>query len=193
MAHLQTDPALALEAANPSMRAAPLQKPTLRAYALVAGFLACFCVGLAGVTQSGAGALVPADALIAPMGPLVGLTALVWLTMVVVRNAAVMSGRISAQHFVHAAGVSHDERIERPARAFNNLFQVPMLFYVACLLMLSRGPVDLAQLELGWMFVAMRVAHAAVYIGWNHLPSRFATWIAGCITLGVIWVRLIPW
>ena len=165
------------------------QRPTLRQYVVVTAFLLGFSVMLGFVVEAGAGGRVSENALIAPMGALVGLTALVWLAMVVVRNTAVMRGRISPKQYVHYSGSAFDERIERPARAFNNLFQVPMLFYVACLLMLVTRRVDVAQVGLAWVFVSMRVVHAGVYIGWNHLPSRFATWVAGCITLGVIWVR----
>jgi hypothetical protein len=168
----------------------PEGKPTLGQYAAVGAFLLLFCV-LLGFLGGDTPSPLPMDALIAPMAALVALTALVWLLMVVVRNAAVMLGRISAMRFVHYAGADHDERIERPARAFNNLFQVPMLFYVACLLMMITTRVDRHQLELAWVFVGMRALHAVVYVGWNHLPSRFATWIASCIALGVIWTRLV--
>jgi hypothetical protein len=29
-----------------------------------------------------------------------------------------------------------------------------------------------------------------VYIGWNYLPLRFATFVASSITLAVLWTRL---
>jgi hypothetical protein len=49
---------------------------------------------------------------------------------------------------------------------------------------------DEAQIRLSWLFVVLRVTHAAIYIGLNHVPSRFASYTAGCVTLGVLLVRL---
>jgi hypothetical protein len=81
------------------------------------------------------------------------------------------------------------EWIERPARTFMNLLEVPLLFYVVVVLMLETHRFDQAQVALSWVFVGTRVAHAIVYIAFNCVPLRFAAYIAGCITLGVIWMR----
>jgi hypothetical protein len=165
--------------------------PTWRAYAAVGVFLSAVGVAIAAICARATPRPMPVDALLAPMAGLALVTAVVWVVMVVVRNVAVMTRRIDTTQFVHYAGKDFDERIERPARAFSNLFEVPLLLYVACLAMMSTGRLDAAQLQLAWLFVGLRAAHATVYIGWNHLPTRFATWIAGCITLVVIWVRLV--
>jgi hypothetical protein len=82
------------------------------------------------------------------------------------------------------------EWIERPARTFMNLLEIPVLFYVACLLMLATQHCDRAFVLLATTFVATRVVHAIVYIGINHVPTRFATFVAGSVTLAVIWSRL---
>lgn len=175
---------------HPARRALPGAKPTARDYAAVGTFLVLTSCVMAIIIRS-RGPSPARDQLLAPMAALVGLTALVWLLMVLVRNLAVMRDRIDARRFVDYAQAAMDERIERPARTFNNLFQVPLLFYVACLSMMVIERVDAAQLGLCWLFVLLRALHAAVYVGWNHLPMRFATWIAACLVLGTIWVRLV--
>jgi hypothetical protein len=81
------------------------------------------------------------------------------------------------------------EWVERPARVFNNLMQVPPIFYLLCVLMLHTGRVDAAQLVLAWTFVAARYAHALVYAVWNYLPARFGTFVASFIALVVLCVR----
>lgn len=166
-------------------------RPSGATYAAVGAFLGVVGAAIAVICASAPPGPRAVDAMLAPMAGLVALTAVVWLLMVTARNVAVMRGRIDAAQFVHYAGKDFDERIERPARTFNNLFQVPLLFYVAALAMMSTGRIDAAQLQLAWLFVALRVVHAVVYLGWNHVPSRFAAWVAGCITLGAIWVRLV--
>ena len=81
------------------------------------------------------------------------------------------------------------EWIERPARTFDNLLQVPMLFYVVCLLMMVVDEIDSVQVTLAWLFVATRIAHAFIYIVFNRVPYRFAAFFAGVTTLVVIWTR----
>ncbi|MET0344270.1 MAG: MAPEG family protein [Polyangiales bacterium] len=183
--------AIDTSSAEPSAQALRADKPSLRAYLAVGVFLSAVSAGIAAISHGAEPGPRASDAVLAPMGALVALTAVVWLVMVVVRNVAVLRGRIDARQFVHYAGRDFDERIERPARTFNNLFQVPLLFYVACLAMMILARVDAAQLQLAWLFVGLRGTHAAVYIGWNHVPTRFATWIAGCLVLGAIWTRLV--
>lgn len=132
------------------------------------------------------------ELLITPMIALFALTALVWLIMVIVRNLAVIRGYASIQYFADfKSDVPADDRLERPARTFNNLMQVPTLFYVICILMLVTKETDDAQIMLAWTFVAFRCLHAIIYISVNWVPYRFATWASSCIVLGVIWFRFV--
>jgi hypothetical protein len=56
--------------------------------------------------------------------------------------------------------------------------QVPTLFYVVCLSMMVTGEIDHAQLLLAWIFVAARLLHAVVYIGWK-LGARALRLVGG--------------
>ena len=127
--------------------------------------------------------------LIQPIIVLVGLTALVWVLMFVFRNVAVMRGVARLRYYKTYNTDMPAEWVERPARTFMNLLEVPLLFYVVCLLMLQTGWWDSVQLSLAWLFVALRYVHAIVYIGLNHVPLRFATYAMGCATVTVIWWR----
>jgi hypothetical protein len=78
-----------------------------------------------------------------------------------------------------------------PARAYMNLLELPVLFYVVCLLMLSTGRFDSVQVSLAWLFVVTRYVHAFIYIGFNHVPIRLAAFLTGFFTLAVIWTRFV--
>ncbi len=135
---------------------------------------------------------VRAELFIAPMVALFALTALVWLIMVIIRNLAVIRGYTSIRHFADfKSDVPTNERLERPGRTFNNLMQVPTLFYVICILMLITKQADNAQIVLAWTFVVFRCFHAIIYMTVNWVPYRFATWASSCIILGVIWFRFV--
>ncbi|NOV29395.1 MAPEG family protein [Methylomonas sp. ZR1] len=132
------------------------------------------------------------ELLISPMAALFTLTALVWLIMVVARNVAVIRGHASIRYFAdYKADIPADDRFERPARTFNNLMQVPALFYVICLLMLVEKEVDNVQIALAWAFVVLRYVHAIIYMAVNWVPYRFATWASSCIVLGALWFRFV--
>lgn len=140
-------------------------------------------------TVAGVPAAAAPEAVIAPMVGLFALTAVVWFAMLVIRNTAVVTGRASVKYYTDYRSDVPDERIERPARTFNNLMQAPQLFYVACILMLVTKHVDEAQVTLAWTFVVLRGVHAAVYATVNRIPYRFAAWNASFVTLCVIWWR----
>ena len=165
-------------------------KPTARDYAGVGAFLILTSCVMVMIVRAG-GSTPARDQLLAPMAALVGLIGVVWLLMGIVRNVAVMRGRVDARRYIDYEHGDIDERIERPGRTFNNLFQVPVLFYVACLAMMITERIDAAQLRLCWLFVGLRALHAVVYIGWNHLPTRFAAFVASCLVLWTIWGRLV--
>jgi hypothetical protein len=180
------EPAFMTQAAQPSA-----SRVTVRVadYVRVGSALGLFCLGLWFVCRASPGPQPAAERLISPMFALVALTALVWLGVVLVRNTTVLLGITSPAYYADYATAHPPDWVERPARTFNNLMQVPVLYYVVSLLMLVTGRFDTTQIALAWIFVATRALHAVVYIGWNYLPLRFGLWVAGCISVGVLWFR----
>jgi len=158
-------------------------------YLMVTGVLAVFLAILLAVLNTPPMGNHGAASLIQPIVALVALTAVVWLLMVAYRNLALIRGQASERYFQTYTAEAPAEWVERPARAYMNLLEVPVLFYVVCLLMLATGKFDAAQVSLAWLFVATRYVHAFIYIGFNYVPLRFAAFLTGVITLGVIWTR----
>jgi len=137
----------------------------------------------------GPNAAIDPHALIKPMLALFALTAAVWIAIPLVRNWAVATRRASRKYYLDYRTNPPEEWIERPARAYNNLLQAPTLFYVIALLMIVTPWADAIQIELAWIFVALRVLHAGIYIGLNHLPSRFAAFGLSSFALWEMWAR----
>ena len=159
-------------------------------YAAVTAVLALFFLWLQALVSGAPQGPVDPRELLPPLFALVALTALVWLLMVLARNISVAIGKVAMRYYRNYRDDVPPEWIERPARTFMNLLEVPVLFYVACLLMLVTRACDAAQVALAWTFVGTRVLHTLIYIGWNYVPARFAAYVIGCVTLGVIWTRL---
>ena len=65
----------------------------------------------------------------------------------------------------------------------DNQFEIPMVFFVLCLLFFGIGQVDFLVLSLAWAFVISRYAHAYVHIGSNYVPLRMRIFAFGCLVL----------
>jgi hypothetical protein len=161
-------------------------------YLVVGVTLAAFVavlVAVARTTPASAHIAQGAAALLQPVVALVVLTAVALLLAVVYRNVAIIRGAASEGYFRTFTADKPAEWVERPIRTYMNLLELPVLFYVVCLLMLVTGRFDSVQVSLAWLFVITRYVHAFIYIGFNYVPLRFTAFLAGVLTLAVIWTR----
>jgi hypothetical protein len=159
-------------------------------YLLLGVILAAFVALLAAVAWTTPAPAQPdRGALIQPVVALVVLTFIVCLMTVVYRNVALVRGAASVRYFKAFTADIPAEWIERPARTYKNLLELPVLFYLVCVLMLTTGRFDSVQVSLAWVFVMTRYVHAFIYIGFNDVAFRFAAFLTGVLTLAVIWTR----
>lgn len=71
---------------------------------------------------------------------------------------------------------------------FNNLLQVPLLFYIWCLAMI-QWQVSGLPWELGaWAYVALRMTHSVIQVTHNRVMQQFCVWISSNATLLLLWV-----
>jgi hypothetical protein len=73
---------------------------------------------------------------------------------------------------------------------FLNLFEMPVLFYVAMLLAMTLLVSDALLVALAWLYVVLRVAHSVIHVTYNTVMHRFYVFAASALVLLVIWVRL---
>jgi hypothetical protein len=81
------------------------------------------------------------------------------------------------------------EHEKKVSNAFDNQFQLPLLFYVAGGLALYFGPIWF-EAVLAWLFVLSRIVHAAVFATTNRVQHRFAAYTFGYAVLVVLWLEL---
>jgi hypothetical protein len=80
------------------------------------------------------------------------------------------------------------ERPMRISNAYDNQFQLPVLFYALVPLALITRKADLLFVVLSWIFVATRLAHAAIHTTSNTVQQRFLAFLAGAIVLLIMWI-----
>ena len=76
------------------------------------------------------------------------------------------------------------------SNSFDNQFQLPVLFYVGSLVVLHFGLVDAVVVSLAWLFVVLRIVHAAIHVTTNRVYRRFAFYTAGLAVLVLFWLWL---
>jgi hypothetical protein len=84
-----------------------------------------------------------------------------------------------------AAHVRH-----RAADNFRNLFELPVLFYLAIVVAAQTGLVTIPVVVLAWLFVVLRVAHSWIQCTYNKVMHRFYVYCAGGTVLWVLWAVL---
>jgi hypothetical protein len=82
------------------------------------------------------------------------------------------------------------EHEKRVSNAFDNQFQLPVLFYLACLVAIGFGA-TLFEVGLAALFVLSRYVHAFIHITSNHVVRRFQVYVAGFAVLCVFWADLL--
>jgi hypothetical protein len=129
-------------------------------------------------------------ALVYPMLAMVALTACVLSVLFQRRTRAVKEGRLSSRYFRVYQGETEPEDAAKVTRHFSNLFEAPVLFYVACVTAIATHQVTLLAIALAWAYVALRVAHAYIHLGANRLKQRIPVYFASWGVLLVLWITI---
>ncbi len=82
------------------------------------------------------------------------------------------------------------EGVTKVARAFQNQLETPMLFYAVVAFAGMLGALSGGFVAVEWVFVAFRLAHAAVHVTSNFVPLRFLLFSGALTALIVLWVVL---
>jgi len=129
--------------------------------------------------------------LLLPLLALVFLTFVVWVYMYVTRLSEIKRKSIDPQTLdtrAHSQALLTDS--PEPADNLKNLFELPILFYLAILLALVLMIQDQPLVQLAWGYVALRYLHSLVHCTYNRVMHRFTAYVASCLVLMVIWARL---
>lgn len=80
---------------------------------------------------------------------------------------------------------------KRTSANLSNQFEWPLLFYVACLLLIGRGEADPMQVWLAWIFVAGRIAHTFVQVLVPGVRLRGLIFTVNFVAVLLMWGRLL--
>jgi len=125
--------------------------------------------------------------------PIVAMVALVVFVVVRLGRSRVRAVRrrdISVRFFELYQGSEEPEELRALSRHFVNLFELPILFYVACIVAYVSVQVDLWLVLLAWFFVVSRYVHSYIHLTSNIVIQRFRVYGIGLVALVLMWLTL---
>jgi len=138
------------------------------------------------------------QAILLPLFVQIGLTFFLGLWMARERTACFKRREVKWQD-IALRQTPWPGRAQQISNCFGNQFEIPVLFYVLAGLAILTKKADLLFVVMEWLFVATRVAHAAVFTTSNYVPLRGQLFIAGTLLLLFMWgffafqILAVPW
>ena len=84
----------------------------------------------------------------------------------------------------------YSEDSRKTANSYGSQFELPVLFYVACVFAILFGATGWWTGLLAWTFVLSRIAHAVIHTTINVVLFRFAAFAVGGFTLALLWLTV---
>ena len=125
-----------------------------------------------------------------PVFAMVALVVFVLNRLRSLRFAAVRAGEMDAGFYKAFEG-QEPEKLRVHARHFANLFEMPVLFYVAVLMAYVTRQVGPWLVLLAWLYVALRYVHSFVHLTSNDVIQRVSVYFASGFTLLLMYATLL--
>ena len=110
----------------------------------------------------------------APVFAMFALTFVVWVYMYARRIPFILSQRLTPDQLTpHEFSRISPPAVANPSDNLKNLFEIPILFYVLCVVLFATQQVDPVYVTIAWTFVGFRVLHSAVHCTFNLIVLRF--------------------
>jgi len=126
--------------------------------------------------------------MIRPICALAAWTFLVLLLIPFVRVRSVRRREISPNDFKFGESQAVPPNVSIPNRNYMNLLELPMLFYVVCLILYVTAGATRVAVFVAWAYVALRVAHSLIHLTYNHVLHRLSAFTLSNVALVSLWV-----
>ena len=132
--------------------------------------------------------IINPTAIFVPMLIVVALTFLAFFRMAAARFA--IAGSFDMNFYRVHQGTPEPASAAVTVRHYGNLFELPVLFYAACLTAYLLDAVGPWSLRLAWAFVVLRLVQSAVHLTYNNPMHRGVAFILSMFVLLALWVML---
>lgn len=129
--------------------------------------------------------------LVYPMVSLVFLTFFIMYLLFVLRVKAVRSRKVSPRYFKLNKGDDIPDNMLAVSQNYSNLFELPILFYLACAIAIFLNQSAQYFIIHAWCFVALRYIHSYIHITYNHVLHRLAAFAVSGFILLSMWIKIV--
>ena len=127
-------------------------------------------------------------AILYPTFALACWTLAVLMLIPVVRVRSALKREVRPDDFKLGESAAVPPHVSIPNRNYMNLLELPMLFYVVCLLLYVTGGASTLTIALAWSYVGLRVVHSAIHLSYNHVMHRLAAFTLSNFALVFLWL-----
>lgn len=128
-------------------------------------------------------------AIFLPMLLIVALTFVAFIKMAIERAKAVKGGQDPAYYKVYL-GDPEPEKTRAAVRHWDNLFELPTVFYAACLTAFVLGAVSGWTLAFAWLFAVSRLVQSLVHMTHNSPNQRGGAFTLSVLGLLALWINI---
>lgn len=107
------------------------------------------------------------------------------------RVKAIKERQVSIKFFNTYCGDNVPDDMIKRGRHFDNQFQLPMIFFISCLVHMVVDQVSLLTVVLAWGFVLSRLFHTAAHLGTNNVTLRASAYSLGWLLIFALWIHLL--
>jgi hypothetical protein len=126
-----------------------------------------------------------------PMFMLVILTMVIMVLTARVRVRSVQTGKVPQSYYSLMQGHDIPDFVAKMTRNFNNLFEVPTLFYAGGAVYLALDQTGQLPVINAWIFVAARVMHSIIHLSYNNVVHRLTIFAIGNLSVLVMWLGIV--
>ncbi len=125
-----------------------------------------------------------------PALALVLLTLIVWIRMYKDRVGWFRKNRVNPQRASTRSDRDWPAEIQKSSDNFQNLLELPILFYFATVVLYVTQTVDTVSLWLAWLYVAHRYVHSFIHCTYNKVIQRFFVYAVSGLILFALWGKI---
>lgn len=103
------------------------------------------------------------------------------------RFRAAFAGKVNSEDLKYGESGNVPGGVSIPNRAMMNLLELPILFYVVCLMFYVSSRADTVVLEVAWAYVVVRMAQTLVHVTYNNVFHRLTMFAVSNFILISLW------
>lgn len=126
--------------------------------------------------------------ILCPLFALAAWTFLVLLLIPFVRVQSVRRREIRPNDFKYGESQAVPPSVSIPNRNYMNLLEMPLLFYVVCLVLYVTAGASRLAIFVAWSYVALRIIHSLIHLTYNHVLHRLSAFTLSNAALVSLWV-----